>query len=68
LPDMEQFFALADALEGDPPDDQEWREIIEGLVDKVVIEGSGDGRKSQATIKVIWKPEFKSLLETTSQS
>jgi site-specific DNA recombinase len=68
LPDMEQFFALADALEGELPDVQEWREIIEGLVDKVVIEGSGDGRKSQATIKVIWKPDFKSLLETTSRS
>jgi site-specific DNA recombinase len=68
LPDLEQFFALADALEGDPPDDQEWREIIEGLVDRVVIEGSGDGRKSPPTIKVIWKPEFAPLLETVNQS
>jgi hypothetical protein len=54
LPDMEQFFAIADALEGVPPDDGEWREIIEGVLDRVVIEGHA--------IRVVWQEWFKPLL------
>jgi site-specific DNA recombinase len=59
LPDMEQFFAMADALEGQPPDDQEWREIIEGMVDRIVIEGRD--------IKVVWKEAFAPLLGLTTE-
>ena len=63
LPDIDQFFALADALEGEPPDDQEWREIVEGMVGRIVVEGAeGDGRKAPATIKVFWKPEYEPMI------
>jgi site-specific DNA recombinase len=65
LPDMEQIFALADALDGEPPDDQEWREIVEGIVDRVVIEGErsgSQGRAEQGTVKVVWKPSYEPLL------
>ena len=63
LLDTNLVFAFADALEGEPPDDQEWREIIEGLVDRIVIEGAeGDGRKAPATINVVCKPEYEPML------
>ena len=62
-PDIDQLFALADVLEGEPPDDQEWREIIEAMVDRVVIEGAvGEGRKTPATVKVVWKDAYGPLL------
>jgi DNA invertase Pin-like site-specific DNA recombinase len=51
LPDMDQLFALANALEGEPPDDLEWRDIIEGTVDRIVIEGRN--------VKVEWKPGYE---------
>jgi site-specific DNA recombinase len=65
LPDIDQFFAIADALDGEPPDDQEWRDIVEGMVDRVVIEGErsgSQGRAEQGTIKVVWKPSYEPLL------
>jgi hypothetical protein len=49
-PDTEQLFAIADALNGTPPNDQEWREIIVEMVDRVVI-GS--------TVEVEWKPMWR---------
>jgi site-specific DNA recombinase len=60
LPDVDQLFALADALEGEPPDDQEWREIIEGMVDRIIIEGRN--------IRVVWKDAFQPLMEAVSES
>jgi site-specific DNA recombinase len=59
LPDLEQFFALADALEGEPPDDHEWRHIIAGVLDRITIEGHD--------IHVEWKEWFKGLLETVNE-
>jgi site-specific DNA recombinase len=53
LPDVQQLFELGDALAGEPPDDQEWRKIAEGVVDRIVIDGHD--------IKVIWKPDFAPL-------
>jgi site-specific DNA recombinase len=70
LPDMEQIFAIVDALGAEPPDDLEWREIVEGMVERVVIEGErggSNGRAEQGTVKVIWKPDFAPLLDTVTE-
>jgi hypothetical protein len=56
---VQQLFELADALAGEPPDDQEWREIFEGVVDRIVIDGHD--------IKVIWKPDFAPLLAMVTE-
>jgi DNA invertase Pin-like site-specific DNA recombinase len=54
IPNMEELFAVADALEGQPLDDTEWRHLIVNTLDRIVI----DGRD----IQVIWKPEFEPLV------
>jgi hypothetical protein len=59
LLDMEQLFALADALEGEPLDDLEWREIVEGTVERITISGRD--------ITVVWKPAFEPLLATVAK-
>jgi site-specific DNA recombinase len=68
LPDLEQFFALADSItiingvltiDGEPLSDQAWREFIEGMVDWVVIEGH--------EIRVIWKPSYEPLLNLVAE-
>ena len=67
-PDLTQLFAVADSITVDTLDDVAWREIIEGVVDRIVIEGaSGDGKKAQASIRVEWKAEFEPLLRMTSE-
>ena len=58
-PDLDSLFALADALEGEPPDNQEWREIIEGMVDRVIIQGHD--------IRVVWKDAFEPLFGMTAE-
>jgi site-specific DNA recombinase len=58
VPDLDQFFAVADSLAGEPLDDLEWRTVIEGTVERVII----DGRE----IRVQWKDAFKPLLEMTN--
>ncbi|HZA21039.1 MAG TPA: recombinase zinc beta ribbon domain-containing protein, partial [Dehalococcoidia bacterium] len=62
LPVTDQLFAIAESITVDTLDDQVWRDIIEGIVDRIVIDGAGDGRKSPPTIKVEWKPEYAPLL------
>jgi site-specific DNA recombinase len=59
--DLDQLFAVADAITVDTLDDQAWRDIIEGIVDRIIIEGTGDGRKSPPTIKVLWKEAYAPL-------
>jgi hypothetical protein len=57
LPDVEQLFAIADAIASDVVtnwDQQSWREMLEAVVERVIIEGHD--------IRVEWKPEFASLL------
>ena len=67
-PDLTHLFTIADSITVDTLDDQAWREIIEGIVDRVVIEGaSGDGRKSPASIRVEWKAEFRPVLEMVTE-
>jgi site-specific DNA recombinase len=51
LPDTEQLFALADALQGEALDDLEWRQVVEGTLDRVIINGRD--------IQVQWKDTFK---------
>jgi site-specific DNA recombinase len=58
-PDLDQLFALADSLAGEPLDDQEWRAVIEGTVEKITISGRD--------IVVEWKPSFRPLLELTDE-
>jgi site-specific DNA recombinase len=63
LPDLDQFFALADSMDivegvitidGEPLSDQAWRELVEGLVSRIIIAGHD--------IEVVWKPEYTPLL------
>ena len=56
LPDVERLFSLADALEGEPPDDTEWRQIIMGVVERIEMH--------ERDIRVHWKPEFEPLMGT----
>jgi site-specific DNA recombinase len=69
LPDVEQFLALADALDivdgavtiaGEAVSDQWWRDVVEGSVAGIVV----DGRE----IQVEWKPSFKGLLEMPDET
>ena len=57
-PDLKQLFAIADAITVDSLDDQAWRELIEGMVSRIVI----DGRD----IKVEWKPGYESMITRLS--
>ena len=67
-PDLTHLFAVADSITVDSLDDGAWREIIEGVVDRIVIEGaSGDGRKAPASVTVQWKAEFQPLLEMVAE-
>ena len=62
LPDIDQVFSIAESITLDTLDDQAWRDIIEAMLDRVTIEGSGDGRKNPPEIKVLWKPEYEPLI------
>ena len=47
-PDLTHLFAVADSITVDSLDNEAWREIIEGMVGRIIIEGSsGDGRRLQ---------------------
>jgi hypothetical protein len=59
LPDLDQLFTLADALGDEPLDDGEWRHVLEGVVEKVVI--------NDRNIEVIWKKTFVTLLAAVSK-
>ena len=70
---VDQLFAVADSVtivegavtvNGEPLDNQAWREIIGGVVDRIVIEESAntDGRSAPAAIKVLWKSEYQPLI------
>lgn len=50
--DTDQLFAIADSLNGTPPD-EEWREIVVEMVERVVI---GE------TVEVEWKPLWQPVL------
>jgi site-specific DNA recombinase len=63
LPEIEQFFALADAVDivdgaitiaGEAVSDQWWRDVVEGLVGRVTITGHA--------IDVQWKDAYGSML------
>lgn len=51
-PDMERFFAAVDSLNGQRPDDGEWREIITEMVDRVVV-----GKR----LSVVWREAYRPL-------
>jgi len=50
--DTDELLAIADSFNGTPPDDEEWREIVVEMVDRVVI---------GANIEVQWKPVWRSV-------
>jgi DNA invertase Pin-like site-specific DNA recombinase len=54
LPDLDQVFAIADSITVDDLDQEAWRDIIEGLINRVVIIGR------EVTIE--WKAEYAPLL------
>ena len=65
VPDIEPVLAIAESITLGTLDDQAWRQIIEAMVDRIVIEGpstEADGRRSPAAIRVVWKPEYELLL------
>ena len=67
-PNLTHLFTIADSITVESLDDEAWREIIEGMVDRIVIEGAdGDGRKAPASIRVEWKAEFQHLLDTVTE-
>src|SRR4029077_16057981 len=45
--DTDDLFAFADTLNGAPLNDQEWREIVVEMVDRIVVDGD---------VEVHWKP------------
>jgi hypothetical protein len=53
-PDTNELFAIADALDGAPQDDHEWRDIISQTVERVVI------RKSEVSVE--WRDVYGPLL------
>lgn len=57
-PDTTRLSALADALAGEPPDDEEWREVVGAVLDSIVIKGRD--------IEVTWQEWFKPLLNMAS--
>ena len=64
MPNLDQLFAFAENLTVADLDNEAWRQIIQGLVYRVVIEGAeDDGRKAPAEIRAEWKPQFRPLLE-----
>jgi site-specific DNA recombinase len=68
LPNVEQVLAIADTITLDSLDDLAWRDIIEGMVDRIVIErAEGDGKKTPTVIRVVWKPAYKSLLNLVAE-
>ena len=56
--DIQPILGIIDAITWDTLDDQAWREIVEGVVDRVVVEGpGGDGRTfpySQMACTTAW--------------
>jgi hypothetical protein len=68
-PDIDQLVAMAESLEGQPPDTREWREIVVGVVDKITTGPTvGTGRKARASIEVAWKDDFKVLLDAVAKN
>lgn len=62
-PDIDNLIAIAETIAVGDLDDQAWREIVENMVDRIVIEGTGgDGRKAPATVRVEWKAEYAGLI------
>ncbi|MFQ6026580.1 MAG: recombinase family protein [Dehalococcoidia bacterium] len=57
LPDMAQIIAIAESATIKDLEEPEWRDLIEIVIDRVVIEG-----QAPATVRVEWKPEFQELL------
>jgi site-specific DNA recombinase len=53
-PDMDELFAIADSLNGEPPDDEEWREIIVEMVERVEIK--------ERNTEVVWREAYRPLL------
>jgi len=54
-PDVEGLLTAADSLDGSPLDDQEWRDVVAEVVDRVVI-----GKKVVVEWKPTWEPVFAS--------
>ena len=62
-PDLTPVFTLAESISIEDLDAESWREIVENMVDRIVIEGTGgDDRKIPATVRVQWKAEYAGLI------
>jgi site-specific DNA recombinase len=65
--DLDTLCALADSITIETLDDKDWRTLIEGMVDRITIEGERDGmKKGQGVINVAWKPEYAPHIERAS--
>lgn len=62
LPDMEQLFAIAESININNLDTQAWRQLVAGMVDRIVAENPSDGHKNPPTIVVQWKREYENLI------
>ena len=66
--DIQPVLGIINTITWETLDDQAWREIVEGVVDRVVVEGpGGDGRTFPSTIRIEWKAEFQPLLEMVAE-
>jgi site-specific DNA recombinase len=54
--DVNSLVSAADALDGESLDDQEWRDIVAEMVDRIVITSKG--------ISVVWREAYRPLLTT----
>lgn len=57
---MDELLGMADALGDTPPDDQEWREIVAEVMDKVVT--------NETDISVLLRDEYRPLLSGVSEN
>ncbi|HEV8535277.1 MAG TPA: recombinase family protein [Candidatus Limnocylindria bacterium] len=48
----DDLFAFADSMNGAPLNDQEWREIVVEMVDRIVVDGE---------VEVHWKPQWQTV-------
>jgi site-specific DNA recombinase len=60
--DFDQLYALAESITIETLDDQSWRALVESMVERIVIEDTGDGRKDPPKINVHWKPEYVPII------
>ena len=67
-PNIDGLIAIAETIAVEDLDDQAWREIVEDMVEKIVVSsGEGDDPKAPAKVRVVWKPEYETLIRQSAE-